>query len=136
MSVRLRPSGAGTDRPVLVLALVAVLVAAVGAIWLVQAALGGRPAYRTVQVDNRAALALQVAAVGGGGRLGLGLAAPRATTAFHEAVDLGTTWTFVFSYGGQEVERQRVSGRELADRGWTVQVPETATAELERQGYR
>ena len=40
------------------------------------------------------------------------------------------------SYGGQEVERQRVSGRELADRGWTVQVPETATAELERQGYR
>src|SRR4030095_15205522 len=32
MSVRLRSSGAGTDRPVLVLALVAVLVAAVGAI--------------------------------------------------------------------------------------------------------
>lgn len=137
MSVRLRPSGAGTDRPVLVLALVAILVATVGAIWLAQAALGGRPAYRTVQVDNRAALALQVDADGGdGGRLGLGLAAPRATTAFHEVVDLGTTWTFVFSYGGQEVQRLRVSGRELADRGWTVQVPETATAELERQGYR
>ena len=46
MSVRLRSSGAGTDRPVLVLALVAVLVAAVGANWLVQAAMGGRPAYR------------------------------------------------------------------------------------------
>jgi hypothetical protein len=136
MSVRLRSSGAGTDRPVLVLALVAVLVAAVGAIWLAQAALGGRPAYRTVQVDNRAALALQVDADGAGGRLGLGLAAPRATTAFHEVVDLGTTWTFVISYGGHEVRRLRVSGRELADRGWTVQVPETATAELERQGYR
>ena len=135
MSVRLRSSGAGTDRPVLVLALVAVLVAAVGAIWLAQAALGGRPAYRTVQVDNRAALALQVVGVDGG-RLGLGLAAPRATTAFHEVVDPGTTWTFVFSYGGHEVQRLRVSGRELADRGWTVQVPETATAELERQGYR
>jgi hypothetical protein len=137
MSVRLRPSGAGIDRPVLVLALVAVVVSAVGAIWLAQASLGGRPTYRTVQVDNRAALALQVDADGADGRrLGLGLAAPRATTAFHEVVDLGTTWTFVFSYGGQEVQRQQVSGRELADRGWTVQVPETATATLERQGYR
>lgn len=137
MSVRLRPSGAGTDRPVLLLALVAVLVAAVGAIWLAQAALGGRPPDRTVQVDNRAALALQVDADGGdGGRLGLGLAAPRATTTFHDVVDLGTTWTFVFSYGGHEVQRLRLSGPELADRGWTVQVPATATAELERQGYR
>jgi hypothetical protein len=137
MNVRLRPSGAGIDRPVLILALIAVLVAAVGAIWLAQAALGGRPAYRTVRVDNRAALALQVDADGGdGGRLGLGQAAARATTAFHEVVDQGTTWTLVFSYGGHEVERQQISGRALADRGWTVQVPETATAELERQGYR
>jgi hypothetical protein len=137
MSVRLRSSGAGIDRPVLVLAVAAILVAAVGAIWLAQAAIGGRPSYRTVRVDNRAALPLQVDADGpDGGRLGLGLAGPRATTSFHEVVDQGTTWTFVFSYGGQELQRQRVSGRELADRGWTVQVPETVTAELERQGYR
>ena len=137
MSVQLRPSGAGTDRPVLVLAVAAVAVAAVGAIWLAQAALGGRPAYRTVRIDNRAALPIQVDAVGpDGGRLGLGQAGPRATTAFHEVVDLGTTWTFVFSYGGQEMQRQRVAGQDLAGRGWAVQVPETVTAELERQGYR
>jgi hypothetical protein len=137
MSVQLRPSGAGTDRPVLVLAVAAVVVTAVGMVWLAQAALGGLPAYRTVRVDNRAALPLQVdATAADGGRLGLGQAEPTATTTFHEVADLGTTWTFVFSYGGQEVQRERVSGRELAGRGWTVQVPQTVTAELERQGYR
>ena len=40
------------------------------------------------------------------------------------------------SYGGQELLRQPVSGPELAARGWTVQLPEAVTVELERQGYR
>jgi len=137
MSVRVRPPGAGIDRPVLILALLAVAVTAVGAIWLAQAALGGRPSYRTVRVDNRAALPLQVDVAGAdGGRLGLGLAGPRGTTSFSEVVDLGPTWTFVLSYGGQEVLRQTVSRQELAGRGWTIQVPQAVTAELERQGYR
>ena len=137
MSVQLRPSGAGIDRPVLVLAVAAVVVTAVGVVWLAQAALGGRPTYRTVRVDNRAALPLQVdAAATDGGQLALGQAGAEATTSFHEVPDLGTTWTFVFSYGGREVQRERVSGPELAGRGWTVQVPQTVTAELERQGYR
>ncbi len=137
MSVGVRPPRSEFDRPVLVLALAAVAVAAVGAVFLVQAALGGRPSYRTVRVDNRAALPVQVDAAGpDGGRLGLGVAEPRAVTAFSEVVDLGATWTFVVSYGGREVLRQTVSRQELADRGWTVQVPEAATAELERQGYR
>jgi hypothetical protein len=125
------------DRPVLVLAVAAVVVTALGAIWLGQAALGGRPGHRTVRVDNRAALPLQVEAAGAdGGRLALGLAGPRATTTFQEVVDQGATWTFVVSYGGREVLRQTVSRQELAGRGWTVQVPESAAAELERQGYR
>jgi hypothetical protein len=125
------------DRPVLVLAVAAVVVTALGAIWLGRAALGGRPGYRTVRVDNRAALPLQVDAAGAdGGRLALGLAGPRATTTFQEVVDQGATWTFVVSYGGREVLRQTVSRQELAGRGWTVQVPESAAAELERQGYR
>ena len=97
MSVGVRPPRSEIDRPVLVLVLAAVAVAAVGAVFLVQAALGGRPSYRTVRVDNRAALPLQVDVAGAdGGRL----------------------------------------GQELAGRDWTVQVPEAATAELERQGYR
>jgi hypothetical protein len=90
-----------------------------------------------VRVDNRAGLALQVDAVdGNGGVLGVGLAGPKATTTFHELPDLGRTWTFVFSYGGQELLRQQLAGRELAARGWTVQVPDEVTMELERLGYR
>jgi hypothetical protein len=137
MNVRVRPNGAGTDRPVAVVAITAVVLTAIGAVWLAQAALGGRPAYRTVRVDNRAAVPLQVDAVGAnGGRLGLGEAGPRTTTTFSEVADQGATWTFVVSYGGGEVLRQTVSGQELAGRGWTVQVPEDITMELERQGYR
>jgi hypothetical protein len=137
MSVRVRPSGAEIDRPLVALSLLAVVVAALGALWLVPTAVGGRPDYRTVRVDNRAGLPLQVDAAGSdGGRLGLGQAAPRATTTFQEVADPGESWTFVVSYGGQELLRQAVSGQELAARGWTVQLPEAATVELERQGYR
>jgi len=137
MSVGVRKNGTGLDRPVLAVAVAAVVIAAVGALWLVLASLGGRPDYRTVRVDNQAGLALQVDAVGAdGGVLGLGLAGPGATTTFHELPDLGRTWTFVFSYGGRELLRQPVGGRELAGDGWTVQVPGEVTMELERQGYR
>ena len=137
MSIGVQKNGAGLDRPVLAVAVAAVVVAAVGALWLVLASLGGRPDYRTVRVDNQAGLALQVDAVGAdGGVLGLGLAGPKAATTFHELPDLGRTWTFVFSYGGREVLRQPVDGRELAGNGWTVQVPREVTMELELQGYR
>ena len=137
MSVRVRPPGAGIDRPLAALTLLAVVTATIGALWLVPTAMGGRPDYRTVQVDNRAGLPLQVDAVGAdGGRLGLGQAAPRTTTTFHEVADLGASWTFVVSYGGQELLRQPVSREELAARGWTVQLPDGITEELERQGYR
>jgi hypothetical protein len=57
-------------------------------------------------------------------------------TTFREVVDMGRSWTVVASYGGREVWRQEVDGRELAARGWTVQVPGEVTLALERQGYR
>jgi len=137
MSVRVRSAGIDVDRPVLAAALVAVVITAVGALWLVQAALGGRPDYRTVRVDNQAALPVQVDVAGADGdRLGLGVAGPRATTTFREVADPGGTWTFVVSYGGQELLRQPVSGQDLAGRDWTFQVPDDVTMELERQGYR
>jgi hypothetical protein len=137
MSVRLRPPGAGIDRPLAALSMLAVVTTALGALWLAPGAVGGRPDYRTVRVDNRAGLPLRVDAAGAdGGRLGLGLAAPRATTTFHEVADVGGSWTFVVSYGGEVVLRQTVGAGELAGRGWTVQVPEAVTVELERQGYR
>jgi hypothetical protein len=137
MSVRLRSAGTAIDRPVLAAALLAVVVTAVGALWLGQAALGGRPDYRTVRVDNQAALPLQVDVAGAdGGRLGLGVAGPGATTTFQEVADPGGTWTFMVSYGGQELLRQPVSAQDLAGRDWTYQIPDTVTVKLERQGYR
>jgi hypothetical protein len=136
MSVRVRPNGAGTDRSVLAVAALAVAVTAAGVLWLALAA-GGRPDYRTITVDNQAGLPLQVDAVAPeGGRLGLGQADPKGVTAFHELPDMGRTWRFTFSYGGQELAGETMSGRELAGRGWTVQIPGTVTTELERQGYR
>jgi hypothetical protein len=137
MSVRVRSSGTTIDRPVLAVALLAVVATAIGGLWLGRAALGGRPEYRTVQVDNQGALPVQVDVAGpDGGRLGLGVARPRATSTFREVADQGATWTFVVSYGGQEVLRQPVSAQELAGRDWTFQVPEDVTMELVRQGYR
>jgi hypothetical protein len=137
MSVRVRPTGNGIDRPVLAAALAAVVIAAVGALWLAQAALGGRPEYRTVRVDNQATLPLQVDVAGAGGDLlGLGVAGPRAATTFYEVADPGRTWTFVISYGGRELLREAVSGQELAGRDWTFLVPDDVTMDLERQGYR
>jgi hypothetical protein len=137
MSVRVRPNGAGTDRPVLAVTALAVAITAAGVLWLALVAVGGRPDYRTITVDNRAGLPLQVDAVAPeGGRLGLGQIGPKATIAFHELPDLGRTWRFTFSYGGQELAGETVSGRDLAGRGWKVQIPGTVTMELERQGYR
>ena len=137
MSVGVRPTGTSIDRPVVAMAVLAVVVTAVGALFLIRAAIGGRPDYRTVRVDNQAALPVQVDVAGpDGGRLGLGVARPRATSTFREVADQGATWTFVVSYGGQEVLRQPVSAQELAGRDWTFQVPEDVTMELVRQGYR
>jgi hypothetical protein len=137
MSVRVRSSGTDIDRPVVAMAALAVVVTAVGALLLASAAIGGRPDYRTVRVDNQAALPVQVDVAGpGGGRLGLGSALPKTTTTFAEVAEPGRTWTFVVSYGGQEVLRQPVDGQKLAGRDWTFQVPDDVTMDLERQGYR
>jgi hypothetical protein len=138
MNVRIQPPGTGTDRPVQVLAAVAIAVAAIGALSLMRPAIGDMTReYRTVHVDNQTGLAVQVDALdAGGGRMGLGLAGPHATTGFQEVLDLGRTWTFVTSYGGQEVTRQQLTGRELAAAGWTVRIPGKATADLEAAGFR
>ncbi|HEX5877271.1 MAG TPA: hypothetical protein VF468_02955 [Actinomycetota bacterium] len=58
MRVRVRPDGTEVDRPVLAMAVVAVVVTAVGALWMAGSTVGGR--YRTVRVDNGAGPALRV----------------------------------------------------------------------------
>jgi hypothetical protein len=137
MSVRVRPAGPDIDRPVLILTVAAVVATAVGALLLAQAAIGGRPDYRTVRVDNQAGLPVEVEVAGaGGGWLGLGVAGPEEATIFEEVADQGGTWTFVVSYGGRELLREAVGGRHLAGRGWTFRIPDDVTMELERQGYQ
>jgi hypothetical protein len=138
MNVRIQPPDTGTDRPVQVLAAIAIAVAAIGLLPLMRSAVGDMTRdYRTVRVDNQAGLALQVDAVdAAGGRVGLGLAGPRATTSFQEVLDLGRPWTFVASYGGQELARQEPTGRELAAAGWTVRIPARASVDLEAAGFR
>jgi hypothetical protein len=137
MSVRIERPGTGTDRPVQVLAAAAVAVAAIGVLLLARATLGDQVGHRTVRVDNQAGLSLQVDAVDAdGGTMGLGEAGPRSTTSFQEVADLGRAWTFVASYGGREVARQELTGRELAARGWTVRLPGQATADLEAAGFQ
>jgi len=137
MNVRIERPGTGTDRPVQVLVAVTVAVAAIGVLFLVRAALVDRVGgYRIVRVDNQAGLPLQVDAVDAtGGAMGLGEAGPRSATTFQEVADLGRVWTFVASYGGREVARQTLTGRELAAHGWTVQIPGGATADLEAAGF-
>jgi len=138
MNVRIQPPDTGTDRPVQVLAAIAIAVAAIGALSLMRSTVGDMTRdYRTVRVNNQTGLAVQVDALdAAGGRMGLGLAGPRSTASFQEVLDLGRAWTFVVSYGSQEVSRQELTGRELAAAGWTVQIPGKATAELEAAGFR
>jgi hypothetical protein len=137
MSAHVQEAGTGVDRRLRAVVAVTAVVTAVGMLWLVQVAVGAGVAHRTVRVDNQAGLPLQLDALdAGGGRLGLGEAKPRTTSSFQEVADPGGAWTFVASYGGQEVWRQDMTGRELTDRDGTVQVPAAATAGLERQGYR
>ncbi len=136
MTTRLSDPTTTTDPVVRGILVVTMAVTIVGVLALIRAA-GGRVHHVTVRVDNQAGLPVQVDVAGpDGGRLGLGEAGAQETTTFEEVADPGRTWTFVVSYGGQELVRQPVGRQDLAGRDWTFQVPGDVTMELERQGYR
>jgi hypothetical protein len=91
----------------------------------------------TVRIDNQAGLPIQVDALSAvGDRVGLGEAAPRTQTSFHEIPDLGARWTLVATYGGQEVDRTSLDRDDLTAANWTVTIPARATVALERQGFQ
>jgi hypothetical protein len=136
MNVRLEDPDVGTSRAIQALAVAAVIAAAIGLLVLMRAAVGG-PDHRTLHLDNQTALPLRVDVLDASGSLvALGTAQPRARITVTEAVDVGTRWTFVATYGGREVFREALSRDQLAARGWTLPIPASATAELERAGYR
>jgi len=137
MNVRLEHPWTETDRTVQAVAIATVAIAVLGMLLLVGAAQSGAAGYVTVRVDNRGGLPLEVDAVDGDGdALGLGIARARAVTSVDEVVDQGRTWTFVASYGDREVFRKSLTREELAGQGWTLQVPATATTDLEQAGFR
>jgi hypothetical protein len=114
-----------------------VVIVAIGVLLLARATVGGGVDHVTVRVDNRSALALQVDTIdASGAAVGLGSADPGRSTTFQEVPDIGQRWTFVATYGGRQVHRVAMTRAELADRGWTVSIPATATTELEEAGFR
>jgi hypothetical protein len=121
------------------LAVVTVMLSALFVAWLLVTSTAGPPAHvGTLTIVNETGLAVAVEAVGGDGSAQpLGVLAPTGPTARHEVPDLGETWEFVVSYGGEEVARTpRLRRERLADDGWTVRIaPTPATIELRRVGY-
>jgi len=137
MNVRLEHPWTETDRTVQAVAFATVAIALLGVLLPVRVALTGGVGHVTVRIDNRAGVGLEVDAVDAAGAAqGLGAVGARVVTPVEEVADQGRTWTFVAAYGGREVFRQSLSREELAGRDWTVQIPATATTDLERAGFR
>jgi hypothetical protein len=56
-------------------------------------------------------------------------------TTFEEIPDIGSRWTLVAAYGGQEVHRETLAKTTLAAANWTIVIPAGATRPLERAGF-
>jgi hypothetical protein len=137
MTTRLEDLKTTDDLVIRVVVIVTAAITIVGMLALVRAAVGGGVEHVTVRIDNQAGLPVQVGALDpSGDRVGLGVAAPKAMSAFHEIPDIGGQWTLVAAYGGQEVHRKTLARADLAAANWMVAVPAGATAALERQGFQ
>jgi hypothetical protein len=117
---------------------VTLAITLVGMLVLIRTAVGGGGVdHVTVRIDNQGGLAVQVDALDASGdRVGLGQAEPKTLTSFQEIPDVGSRWTLVATYGGQEVHRQTLARTALAAGNWTVIIPASATSPLERAGFR
>ena len=138
MTTRLDDATTTTDPVVRGIVIVTMAITIVGVLALIRAAVGGSGVdHVTVRIDNQAGLAVQVDALDASGdRVGLGEAAPRTLTTFQEIPDIGSRWTLVATYGGQQVHRQTLARTALAAGNWTVTIPAGATSALERAGFR
>jgi hypothetical protein len=138
MNARLDNRVTGPDLVVTALAIVAAALFLAFAGWLIAAEVGdgGAGHVPRVSIDNQTHLTLEIEIVDQHGvRLTLGAHQPGLTNSA-EVADLGPSWTFEASYGGRQVNRQTLDRATLARQGWTVHIPATATADLERAGYQ
>jgi hypothetical protein len=137
MNTRLDDLTTTADPVVRGIVVVTVAITIVGVLALIRAAVGASIDHVTVRIDNQAGLAVQVDALDASGdRVGLGQAKPTTLTTFQEIPDIGSRWTLVASYGGQEVHRQTLARTALAAGDWTVTIPASATRPLERAGFQ
>ena len=138
MNARLDETTSTADPVVRGIVVVTVAITIVGVLALIRAAVGGGGGgHVTVRIDNQAGLAVQVDALDASGdRIGLGQAKPRTPTTFQEIPDIGSRWTFLATYGGQEVHRETLVRTDLAAGNWTVTIPASATRPLERAGFQ
>jgi hypothetical protein len=137
MNTRLDDPTATIDPVAQGVLVVTAVVTIIGVLALIRAAVGDAGAdHVTVRIDNRAGLAVQVDALDAAGdRVGLGEAEAGTLTTFQEIPDVGSRWTLVAAYGGQEVHRASLARSELAAGDWTVTIPAGATSALERAGF-
>ena len=138
MTTRLDDATTTADPVVRGIVIVTMAITIVGVLALIRAAVGGSGVdHVTVRIDNQAGLAVQVDALDASGdRVGLGEAEPRTLTTFQEIPDIGSRWTLVATYGGQQVHRQTLARTALAAGNWTVTIPAGATSALERAGFQ
>jgi hypothetical protein len=138
MNARLDDATSTADPAVRRVLGVTLAITLVGMLALVHAAaVGGGVDHVTVRINNQGGLAVQVDVLDGSGdRVGLGQAAPKTLTTFQEVPDVGSRWTLVASYGGQQVYRQTLARTALAAGNWTVTIPASATSPLERAGFK
>ncbi|HZD74965.1 MAG TPA: hypothetical protein VE776_13960 [Actinomycetota bacterium] len=114
------------------------LIAAIGIGWLVLAAAADDHVRHVpaIRVQNQTHLTLQLIAIDpNGAQLTLGARPPGTSTVF-DVVDMGESWTFVASYGGGEVFREKVPDSQVTSSGWSLVIPANSTTALERQGFR
>jgi hypothetical protein len=140
MNARLDETTSTADPVMRGIVIVTAVITIVGVLALIRAAVGGGGVeHVTVRIDNQAGLAIQVDALDASGdRVGLGEAEPepRILTTFQEIPDIGSRWTLVATYGGQQVHRETLARTDLAAGNWTVTIPASATRPLERAGFQ
>jgi hypothetical protein len=138
MTTRLDDATTTADPVVRGIVIVTMAITIVGVLALIRAAVGGSGVdHVTVRINNQAGLAVQVDTLDASGdRVGLGEAEPRTLTTFQEIPDIGSRWTLVATYGGQQVHRQTLARTALAAGNWTVTIPAGATSALERAGFQ
>jgi hypothetical protein len=138
MITRLDDATTTADPVVRGIVIATMAITIVGVLALIRAAVGGSGVdHVTVRIDNHAGLAVQVDALDDSGdRIGLGEAEPRTLTTFQEIPDIGSRWTLVATYGGQQVHRQTLARTALAAGNWTVTIPVGATSALGRAGFQ